>query len=66
MGGPFAAKKVPTTTHVGIDGLVDPGELGTDLVDVGVSTGHIPQNIGLLKASPQFERDLILIVISQN
>src|SRR5215813_858838 len=32
----FAAEKMPATAHVGIDGLVDPGEFGADLVDVGV------------------------------
>ena len=31
---------MPTAAHVRIGGLVDPGELGPDLVDVGVGAGH--------------------------
>jgi len=36
----FAAQKMPATAHVRIGGLVDPGELGPDLVDVGVGARH--------------------------
>src|SRR5262245_60494244 len=37
VGGLFAAEKMPATAHVGIDGFVEPGEVGADLVDVGVT-----------------------------
>ena len=29
-----------TAAHIRIDGFIDPGELGADLVDVGVGAGH--------------------------
>src|SRR5215467_5832238 len=35
----FAAEKVPTTVHVGIDRLVDPCELGTDWLKVMLRVG---------------------------